>query len=160
MLLSGNEEFAMRQSNENSSAVQIANERFYRAMENADSQAMADVWLQADWVKCVHPGWDLIVGWDNVQEGWEQIFAGKSGMRIAPAEVEITVEGNFAMVSCYEVLALFLPDRSAPVSARTTATNLFQCVEGAWKMVHHHASQVPNAPMVNEDSITESSEIQ
>ncbi len=150
----------MPQTMDSFDAVKIANQRFYRAMENADPQAMADVWLHADWVKCVHPGWDLIVGWENVQESWEQIFSGNSGMRIAPAEVEITHEGDFALVSCYEVLAIFLPDRPAPVSARTTATNLFQRVEGEWKMIHHHASQVPNAPMVNEDSFTESTEIQ
>lgn len=150
----------MPQTTEKLEAVKIANERFYRAMENADSQAMADLWLHADWVKCVHPGWDLIVGWENVQESWEQIFAGKSGMRIAPADVEITAEGDFALVSCYEVLAIFLPERPAPLSARTTATNLFQLVNGQWQMVHHHASQVPNAPTVNEDPFTESREIQ
>ncbi len=152
--------FAMQQQNEKLTAVQIANNRFYGAMENADPKAMAEIWLHADWVKCVHPGWDLIVGWENVQESWEQIFKGKGGMRIAPTDVEITVEADFALVSCYEMLAIFLPDRSAPVSARTTATNLFQFVGGKWLMVHHHASQAPNAPTVNEDPFAESREIQ
>ncbi len=130
--------------------VQEANERFYRALENASLEAMSAVWLHADWVKCVHPGWDLIVGWQPVRESWRQIFDGKTGMRVAAVDVQITVEGDFALVSCDEVLAIFLDDARAPVSARTTATNLFQRVAGEWRMIHHHASQVPDAPMVNE----------
>ncbi|MDQ3011608.1 MAG: nuclear transport factor 2 family protein, partial [Acidobacteriota bacterium] len=39
-------------------AVKEANERFYRALENADLHAMAAIWLHDTWVKCVHPGWD------------------------------------------------------------------------------------------------------
>jgi len=139
--------------------VRIANSLFYQAMEDGDSELMSAVWLHADWVKCIHPGWDLITGWEKVLESWEQIFEGKTGMRIAPADVEITVEGNFALVSCYEDLAIFLPQRAAPVSARTTATNLFQLAGGEWLMIHHHASQVPNSPMVSEDNFAGSGEI-
>lgn len=131
-------------------AVEQANERFYRALEQADLEAMSSVWLHADWVKCVHPGWDLIIGWKPVRESWRQIFDGKVGMRVAAADVDIKVEGDYALVSCYELLAVFLDSRPAPVSVRTTATNLFQRVAGEWRMIHHHASQVPSAPMVNE----------
>jgi len=134
-------------------AVYEANERFYRALEQADLEMMSAVWLHADWVKCVHPGWDLIVGWELVRESWRQIFDGSAGMRVAATDVEIKVEGDFALVSCYEVLAIFLDSSRAPVSARTTATNLFQRVGGQWRMIHHHASQVPNAPAVNDPAV-------
>jgi ketosteroid isomerase-like protein len=133
-------------------AVYEANERFYRALEQADLEAMSDVWLHADWVKCVHPGWDLIVGWELVRESWQRIFDGSTGMRVAATDVEIKVAGDFALVSCYEVLAIFLDSSRPPVSARTTATNLFQRVTGQWRMIHHHASQAPGAPMVNDQS--------
>lgn len=131
-------------------AVEQANERFYRALENADLEAMAALWLHEDWVKCVHPGWELIIGWEKVRESWRQIFDGNVGMRIAATDVEVQVEGEFALVSCYELLAVFLDRNKAPVSARTTATNLFRLIEGQWRMIHHHASQVHNAPPVNE----------
>jgi ketosteroid isomerase-like protein len=134
-------------------AVYEANERFYRALEQADLELMSAIWLHSDWVKCVHPGWDLIVGWERVRESWRQIFEGNTGMRVAATDVEIKIEGDFALVSCYEMLAIFLNDARAPVSARTTATNLFQRVEAEWRMVHHHASQVPDAPMVNDQFI-------
>ena len=134
-------------------AVYEANERFYRALEQADLELMSAIWLHSDWVKCVHPGWDLIIGWERVRESWRQIFEGNTGMRVAATDVEIKIEGDFALVSCYEMLAIFLNDARAPVSARTTATNLFQRVEAEWRMVHHHASQVPDAPMVNDQFI-------
>ncbi len=141
-------------------AVFEANEQFYRALENADLSAMSAVWLHADWVKCVHPGWDLIVGWEKVRESWRQIFEGNTGMRVAATDVEISIESDFALVSCYEVLAVFLDNMRAPVSVRTTATNLFQRADGEWRMIHHHASQVPDAPMINDSSITGSDAIQ
>ncbi|HMX30241.1 MAG TPA: nuclear transport factor 2 family protein, partial [Blastocatellia bacterium] len=52
----------MKYNSENSAdvrdAVEQANQSFYLALENADLEAMAAVWLHEDWVKCVHPGWD------------------------------------------------------------------------------------------------------
>lgn len=144
----------MKQNSENLAdvvdAVEQANQHFYRALENADLEMMSALWLHEDWVKCVHPGWDMIIGWEKVRESWRQIFGGNVGMRVAATDVEIQVEGKFALVSCYEMLAVFLDSNKAPVSARTTATNLFRRAGSEWKMVHHHASQVPDAPIVNE----------
>ncbi len=134
-------------------AVEEANERFYRALENADLDEMTEVWLHQTWVKCVHPGWDSIVGWEKVRESWEKIFGSGAGMRVAAREVEIRIEGDLAVVSCYENLAIFLDSTSAPVSARTIATNLFKLVNGEWRMIHHHASQTPDAPEITESDL-------
>jgi ketosteroid isomerase-like protein len=133
--------------------VEEINDRFYRALENSDLDEMSEIWLHEDWVKCVHPGWDLIIGWDEICESWDRIFSNAAGMRVSATEIEIRIEGDFALLSCYENLAVFLDSVSAPVSARTTATNLFQRVGGKWRMIHHHASQTPNAPMVTESDL-------
>jgi ketosteroid isomerase-like protein len=131
--------------------VEEANERFYRALENGDLDEMSEVWLHEDWVKCVHPGWDMITGWEKVYQSWENIFSAPAGMRISATEIEIKIEGDFALVSCNENIALFLDSTSAPVSARTTATNLFHRIGDGWRMVHHHASQVSNAHQIKDD---------
>jgi ketosteroid isomerase-like protein len=128
--------------------VEEANERFYRALENADLKEMSAVWLHAEWVKCVHPGWDLIIGWEDIYQSWENIFSVPRGMRIAAADVEIQVEGDFALVSCHENIVLFLEQASVPVSEKAAATNLFQRIGEEWRMVHHHASDVPAAPQI------------
>lgn len=132
-------------------AVEEANQRFYRALENADLDEMSEVWLHEDWVKCVHPGWELIIGWDGVYQSWENIFSAPAGMRVSATDVEIRIEGDFALVSCNENIAIFLDRTSAPVSARTTATNLFYRIGGGWRMIHHHASQVSKATQVKDE---------
>lgn len=133
--------------------VAAANEQFYRALENGDLAAMDALWLHTDWVKCVHPGWELLLGWENVRETWARIFSNKSGLRVTATEVNIVLEGDFAWVSCAEILALFLDSSSAPTSATTTATNLFKRVDGAWRMILHHASQVPETSDITESEM-------
>lgn len=129
------------------------NERFYVALESADLGAMEALWLHADWVKCVHPGWQLITGWDNVIESWRRIFANSGGMRVSTNDVSIRISGDSAWLSCTENLAIFLDSSSAPMTATTTATNLFQRVDGSWLLVHHHASPTPN-PETSADTET------
>ena len=133
--------------------VASANERFYRALENADLAEMDALWLHTDWVKCVHPGWELLLGWENVRETWARIFSNKTGLRVTATDVRIILEDNFAWVSCAENLALFLDSSSAPTSATTTATNLFKRVDGVWRMILHHASQVPETPDITESEM-------
>lgn len=129
-------------------AVAAINERFYLAVEDGDLEAMERIWLHTDWVMCVHPGWELIRGWDGVRESWRRIFENASGMRISPTDLRIHLAGDVAWVSCTENLVIFLENSSAPVTAATTATNLFQRVDGEWWMVHHHASPTPNAGLI------------
>jgi hypothetical protein len=131
-------------------AVEDANERFYRAMEACSLSEMEVVWLHEDWVKCVHPGWELLTGWEHVRESWQRIFQNTRGMRVLATDVLIKVEGDFAWVTCTENLALFLDSTAAPASATTTATNLFYRVGEQWLMVHHHASQVATSLPINE----------
>lgn len=51
-------------------AVEAANARFYRALSRADLPAMEAVWSHADDVACLHPGWPLLRGWDDVRASW------------------------------------------------------------------------------------------
>jgi ketosteroid isomerase-like protein len=134
-------------------AVEAANSSFYAALESADFDAMAALWLHAEWIKCVHPGWEVLRGWGQVGESWEQIFANSRRMRAHPSDVEMKVEGDFALVSCTENLVIFFDSTHAPTSIRTTATNLFHRVGGRWLMVHHHASPVPTASLVAESEL-------
>ncbi len=129
-------------------AIAEANERFYEALEAGDLTAMETVWLHADWVKCVHPGWELITGWEGVSESWRRIFENSGGMRVSAREVRIKISGDFSWVSCTESLAIFLDSSSAPVTATTAATNLFHRIGSEWLMVHHHASPTPAAEMI------------
>ena len=61
-------------------AVREANRRFYLAFAALDMELMDQVWLHEDWVQCVHPGWDLLIGWEEVRESWLRIFTSTQRM--------------------------------------------------------------------------------
>jgi ketosteroid isomerase-like protein len=62
--------------------VRHANERFYRAFESLEIERMAALWVQAERAKCVHPGWELLEGWEAIRQSWEGIFAHTDYMRL------------------------------------------------------------------------------
>ena len=47
--------------------VREANARFYEAVSSQSLAEMEAVWSHASWVKCVHPGWELLTGWDKIR---------------------------------------------------------------------------------------------
>jgi len=121
--------------------LRAANERFYRALEELDLAEMDRLWLHEPWVRCVHPGWDVLVGWERVRESLEQIFAGTGWMRVTPTECDIHVFGDVGMVACAENITA---SRDSDVGvAVAQATNLFRRTPEGWRMIHHHASPAP-----------------
>jgi ketosteroid isomerase-like protein len=139
-------------------AVLAANLRFYLAFQALDIEQMDDVWLHEDWVECVHPGWDLLLGWEEVRESWARIFAGTQRMKVDLSSVWVRVEGDVAWVACTEhVTSTFergfdqalvqatniFVRRPAPAEASSEAGG-----EGSgsrWQMVAHHASPLPSS---------------
>jgi len=92
-------------------------------------------------VRCIHPGWDLLIGWARVRESWEQIFDSDQRMRIQPSEVRVSSADSFAWVTCVENITVFQEDSFDTVQA--VATNMFVCHDERWLLVHHHASPIP-----------------
>lgn len=122
-------------------AVLEANAHFYRAFEIRDVAAMAELWAREPYVRCIHPGWEPLVGWDEVVGSWGQIFGGAEMLRFELADVAVRVGGDMAWVE----LAERLEARQGNQRARSTvlATNIFERrADGRWQLVHHHASPV------------------
>jgi len=121
--------------------LRAVNERFYRALEELDLAEMDLLWLHEPWVRCIHPGWDVLVGWDRVRASLEQIFAGTGWMRVTPTECDIHIFGDVGMVACAENITA---SRNTDVGvAVAQATNLFRRTPEGWRMFHHHASPAP-----------------
>jgi ketosteroid isomerase-like protein len=133
-------------------SIEEANTRFYRALESGDLERMEDVWAHEDWVRCVHPGWDLLTGWQRVRESWLMIFEGGQKMRASPSDVWVHSTGELGVVTCTENITVF--NEASFDSAQATATNLFIRRQGRWLMVHHHASPIPTiVPDSSSDTI-------
>ena len=121
--------------------LRAANERFYRALEELDLAAMDQLWLHEPGVRCIHPGWDVLVGWERVRESLEQIFAGTGWMRVTPTECNIQIFGDVGMVACAENITA---SRDSDVGvAVAQATNLFLRTGEEWRLIHHHSSPAP-----------------
>jgi ketosteroid isomerase-like protein len=121
--------------------IEEANAEFYRAIESNDIERMDEVWAHEAWVKCVHPGWEMISGWKRVRESWARIFEDGQSMRISSSSVLVYSEGDFAWVTCLENITVF--EETSFDSVQAAATNLFVRRDGRWLMVHHHASPIP-----------------
>jgi ketosteroid isomerase-like protein len=124
--------------------VEDANARFYRAFEALDLRAMDEVWAHGPHVKCVHPGWPLLTGWESVRASWEAIFSNTQEMSFTLTDVCVTDVGDLAWVTCTENILSETDGRVGVTSI--LATNLFERADGGWRMVHHHASHVLSRP--------------
>ena len=120
-----------------------ANARFYRAFEALDVAAMDEAWAHGEHVKCVHPGWPLLTGWDAVRESWARIFENTEEMRFTLSDVRASACGDLAWVTCTENIFSEVQGRLAVTSV--LATNLFERGPDGWRLVHHHASHVFSA---------------
>jgi ketosteroid isomerase-like protein len=121
-------------------AVIAANDAFYRAFESLDLKRMEAAWLRAPFIKCVHPGWGLLVGWGPVMESWHRIFANTLSMHFTLTNVGVEVVGDFAWVVLTENIET--SHREGTGTSQVQATNLFQRQDGRWFLVHHHGSPV------------------
>jgi ketosteroid isomerase-like protein len=123
-------------------AVREANGRFYQALERLDLHAMERVWLTEDWVKCIHPGWEMITGWPDIRRSWAVIFENTRALRIILTEVSVEVIGDVAWLTCVENITAYHDE--GMMLGLAQATNIFLRRNGGWFLVHHHASLLPS----------------
>ncbi len=123
-------------------AVRAANNRFYAAFESLDLAEMEAVWAHDEEVQCVHPGWELLLGWDEVRERWARLFANARRVRIALSSVWVRIEGNVGWVACTEHVTTAFADGFD--DAMVQATNIFVRGDEGWLLAAHHASPLPN----------------
>lgn len=122
--------------------VLAVNQAFYEALESLSLEKMDLAWWHEDWVICIHPGWDLIQGWEEVRESWATIFRSTEYMRVAVSRPLVHVFGDTAWITCIEnVTSTFAQGFSTGL---VEATNIFVRRNGQWRMVHHHAAPLPD----------------
>lgn len=118
------------------SDVLLTNLAFYAAFAERDLEAMAELWAEEADVACLHPGWPLLEGRDEVLESWMRILANPGSPTVRCAQAKARIVGSFAWVTCIEVLE----------DVQLAATNLFVREGEAWRLVHHQASPLPGRP--------------
>ena len=116
------------------------NVEFYEAFESLDNVRMDRLWSQQEYVTCIHPGWNLRVGWPAVRDSWVLIFNNTFSMKFALTEIQVQVAGDMAWVICTENITSRQGEMNQ--ESQVLATNLYERVEQGWKIIHHHGSPV------------------
>jgi ketosteroid isomerase-like protein len=116
------------------------NVEFYEAFESLDIARMDRLWSQQEYVTCIHPGWNLRVGWPAVRDSWVLVFNNTFSMKFALTEIQVQVAGDMAWVICTENITSRQGEMNQ--ESQVLATNLYELVEQEWKIIHHHGSPV------------------
>lgn len=128
--------------------VEQANAEFYAAFEACDLDRMSAVWADAPHaaaVACVHPGWQLLRGRDEVLRSWALIMANTPYIQFVLTDVRVEVHGDQAVVTCGE--NILTVDESGGgegllSGGSAVATNVFVRADERWRLLVHHGSPV------------------
>lgn len=120
------------------SEVLAANLSFYEAFGSLDIDRMDKVWEKSERVLCIHPGWRLLTGWDQVRQSWAGIFDNSMLMHFSITGARALVNGDSSVVSCTENVSSVVDGRASNFAVQ--ATNMFVRTPAGWLMVHHHGS--------------------
>ena len=125
-------------------AVEEVNTEFYGAFERGDLDSMTRIWLDDRETICVHPGTTPLRGASAITRSWALLMANATYIQFFLTDVEISVHGDVASVTCMENV-LTADEHTADASfigARAVATNVFVRSGDTWRLWVHHASPV------------------
>lgn len=116
------------------------NKSYYKAFENFDIETMAQIWSNTDDVVCIHPGWDILVGWEKVKEGWNKIFMEETLLKFTIRNPNVIIRDKVGIISCIE--EIFISSRETISQTFIATTNLYQETTNGLKLFYHHSSPV------------------
>ncbi|MEU5973173.1 nuclear transport factor 2 family protein [Streptomyces sp. NPDC047315] len=138
--------------------VEAANTAYYEAMERGDTVAMAELWLPADDVSCVHPGWPVLQSRGEVLRSYAVIMEHTEYIQFFLTDVRASVAADTAVVTCTENILSGGPAEEAGelgplVGQHVVATNVFRRTAAGWQLWSHHGSPVLAEGYAEEDGL-------
>lgn len=126
----------------------MSNGKFYHAFERLSIDMMDNLWKHDENIICVHPGWDLLVGWLAIRESWVTIFQNTKVIKfnITNTKVRILDSGNIGVVVCQENIESSVRQQD---KIGIIATNIFERYENRWLLIHHQGSSISNYMVPN-----------
>jgi ketosteroid isomerase-like protein len=125
--------------------IENANTKFYEAFENLSITMMESIWSHNDNCICIHPGWEMFVGWIAIRESWETIFTNTEIIKFTITNSKIrTYQEVIAVITCLENIEMFQNEKK--IQLGVVATNIFEYNKSQkkWLIVHHHGSPLSN----------------
>ena len=79
-------------------AVLAANKAFYYAFSNRDLRAMTLLCWQGSTSLCIHPGGQVLTGWEAIRDSWESIFRNTDSLEIDLEIIKVEIDQALAYV--------------------------------------------------------------
>ena len=130
----------MDKHNDNDLVLEV-NTRFYKALGTRDLELMGTVFVHDDRAGCMHPGWVMLKGWEEIRQSWENVFDPQDQLEIKLHNLTVELEGDAAWVTCIQELIYI--NREPVMMNVSVSTNIFEKNGSQWKMVIHQASPMP-----------------
>jgi hypothetical protein len=120
------------------------NAEFYHAFEGLSIDMMDNLWKHDENVICVHPGWELLVGWLAIRESWVTIFQNTEKIKftITNTKVRLSDNNDIGVVVCQENIEPSVNGQQDKIGV--IATNIFERSGNRWLIVHHQGSSIAN----------------
>ena len=118
-----------------------SNRAFYEALHTLAVDRMDALWWHEEWTSCLHPGWDLILGWEDIHESWANIFRSTLQMLVSISRSLVHVHGDVGWVSCIENVTSTY--EGGFETAMIEATNIFVRRGGEWRLAHRQTTVLP-----------------
>lgn len=125
--------------------IENTNAKFYDAFENLSITMMESVWSHKDDCICIHPGWEMFVGWIAIRESWITIFANTENIKFTITNPKIRIYHEvIALITCLENIEMF--QNELKIQSGVVATNIFEYdnSQKKWLIIHHHGSPLSN----------------
>ena len=125
--------------------IEDANIKFYEAFENLSITMMENIWNHNDDCICIHPGWEMFIGWMAIRESWLTIFANTEHIKFTITNSKTRLYKEvIAVLTCLENIEMF--QNELKIKSGVVATNIFEydSHQKKWLIIHHHGSLLSN----------------
>ena len=124
--------------------IQKSNAEFYHAFEGLSIDMMDNLWKHEENVICVHPVWELLVGWLAIRESWIMIFQNTEVIKfnITNPKIRLFDNNGIGIIVCQENIESSVNGQQDKIGV--IATNVFERCENRWLLIHHQGSSISN----------------
>ena len=123
--------------------IENANAQFYDAFEKLSINMMENIWSHNDDCICIHPGWEMFIGWLAIRESWLTIFSNTENLKFTITNTKIKLYEDVAgIITCVENIKMIINERK--IFTGVVATNIFEYDgdQRRWLLVYHHGSPI------------------
>lgn len=132
--------------------VEETNYAFYDAFRRRDIDRMSQIWSRSPHARCVHPGWELVIGWSEIRQSWTDIFRTIQQIEFRLEDIHIEVSGRTAWVNLVAHVEVETDD-AEEFQASVVTTNIFEEIDDRWTLVLHHSSNFSEEEEIEEDEL-------